>query len=361
MKLIESLSIWEHRRFPYVPAAVLVGVALYGASLAKANDAAYVAVPDNNSHTSVLGKVDLTTGSFTQITSGQPLPYIYGLGELSGILFGTGDGLLYRIDEKKGTATSVGATGISSTGWFGSTETGLFALAQVGAQAFLYSINPGTGKATVIGPSGVSIAYSDSGATTGGLSVGAQGLYMTISTGDTLTSSFYSLNTTSGAAKLIGKSSTGTCLKGMAEVHGKLYAGSGYCTSGSDIYTVNPTTGLATFVTGANGYSDLNGLAPVVDCVLADTPTYNTATGTLTMKFQVAASTNMVWSGWLIDKGTMQTLWSTSQTVTEPAVTVVKTHAVPSKLGKVGVLSTLSTAEQGIACSSWATVDTGNP
>jgi len=96
-------------------------------------------------------------------------------------------------------------------------------------------------------------------------------------------------------------------------------------------------------------------------CTLTDTPSYDASTGTLTMNFTVATSVAVTWNAWLTSGNTIQQLWSQSQPITEPAVPVPMTQTGVSKSGKVGILSTFTTASTGITCSSWQTVSTGTP
>jgi hypothetical protein len=102
-------------------------------------------------------------------------------------------------------------------------------------------------------------------------------------------------------------------------------------------------------------------------CTLSDTVSYNAANGTLTMNFTVGNDTTgpLNWSGWLTyadpqgsDVDTMQNLFSGSLAVTNPPQVITKTVSLPLE-GTVGVLSTISTAKYGIACSNWVHVNTG--
>ncbi len=99
---------------------------------------------------------------------------------------------------------------------------------------------------------------------------------------------------------------------------------------------------------------------PPPGCALKDALTYSATTGTLTMNFTVATPVVATWNIWLTYQNTMESLWSQSQPITEPAVLVTKTQAL-AKSGKVGVLSTLTTPTGGITCSNWAQVNTGKP
>jgi len=100
---------------------------------------------------------------------------------------------------------------------------------------------------------------------------------------------------------------------------------------------------------------------PPPKCALKDVPSYNATTGTLTMNFTIGTPVAATWNGWLTYQNTMQLLWSQSEPITEPPVTVTQTQANVAKSGQVGVLSTLTTPTGGITCSSWALVKTGKP
>lgn len=102
-------------------------------------------------------------------------------------------------------------------------------------------------------------------------------------------------------------------------------------------------------------------------CSLTDTAAYNAGTNALTMKFTVGNNlgTSANWSTWLTyadpqgaNRDTMQTLFSQLQPITNPPKAITKTFSLP-KEGTVGILSTLSTTKNGIACSSWVQVKTG--
>jgi len=117
-------------------------------------------------------------------------------------------------------------------------------------------------------------------------------------------------------------------------------------------YTLNYNFGVAC-VAGVCGSRNAT-------CSLKDTLNYNPTTGILTMNFTLGTPVAVTWNGWLTSQNTMQQLWSQSLPITEPAVTMTETQAVP-KSGKVGVLSTFTTPTKGITCSSWTMVSTGTP
>ena len=103
---------------------------------------------------------------------------------------------------------------------------------------------------------------------------------------------------------------------------------------------------------------------PPPPCALKDAPSYDATTGTLTMNFTIATPVAAIWTTWLVSQGNVPLqLWSQSEPVTEPTVTVVKTQPSVAKSGVDGVLSTLTVAANatspgGITCSSWALVNT---
>jgi hypothetical protein len=99
---------------------------------------------------------------------------------------------------------------------------------------------------------------------------------------------------------------------------------------------------------------------PKTTCSLKDVLSYNATTATLTMHFTLGTPVAATWNAWLTAQNTMQQLWSLSEPITEPAVTITKTQAL-AKSGKVGVLSTLTTPTKGITCSSWVMINTGTP
>ena len=126
-----------------------------------------------------------------------------------------------------GALTAIGTSDIGG-GYadFGSTTSGLYAF---GGDGNLYSIDPTTGAATEIGPTGLSF-----GGTVMGMSSGSSALYLTQN------NSLYSLNTTNGSATLIGTTNEGESGFGaLVSVGGTLYGGA-YGASTPDIYTFKP-------------------------------------------------------------------------------------------------------------------------
>jgi hypothetical protein len=95
-------------------------------------------------------------------------------------------------------------------------------------------------------------------------------------------------------------------------------------------------------------------------CSLTDVPSYDTTTATLTMKFSLGTPVPATWNAWLTTENSIQSLWSTTEPITEPPVAITKLRTV-AKSGRVGVLSTLTTPTGGITCSNWQLVSTGTP
>jgi hypothetical protein len=128
-----------------------------------------------------------------------------------------------------------------------------------------------------------------------------------------------------------------------------------------DIYgsTDDETTNYNLEISCYSGTCPVQPPPPV--CTLKDSPSYNASTETLTMTFTLATPAAATWNTWLTTGNTMQTLWSQSKPITEPAVTISKTKTGLPKSGKIGILSTLTTTTAGITCSSWTVVNTGTP
>jgi hypothetical protein len=204
------------------------------------------------------GTIDLGTGAFTQL--GTSAGQLSGLGEVGGNIYGglSGSSTLYRINPTDGALTSIGSDlGIS---YFdtGSTTSGLFAISFLNPSD-LYQINPLTGTATDVGPLGITIQTA--GVFTG-MSTNSSALYITTGT------RFYSVNTSTGQATLIG-STDGPQIGAMVMLGGTLYGGSD---PANQVYTLDTTSGAAGFVANVtNGASEFYGLAPLTATPLPST------------------------------------------------------------------------------------------
>lgn len=194
----------------------------------------------------VFGTIDPSNGQFTQLGG---YTANNGLGELNGTLYTSDDnGSLYRVSPVNGTQTRVGST-LIDVYLVGSTTSGLYGWAGYN----LYSVNPTTGAATLIGPTGLSTTNGDLA-----LSAGGDALYMVNNDATGNAGVLYSLSTSTGAATLIGP--TGTVGFGaMVFQNGVLYGLLG--SSPYSLCTLNTSTGAATIVFPTTQY-DASGLAP---------------------------------------------------------------------------------------------------
>jgi hypothetical protein len=148
------------------------------------------------------GTVDLNTGSYTAIGTTPNNP-VLGLAEFNGKLYTVGyagGAALYRVNTATANFTPVG-TGLASGAsfdLFGATNSGLYAIGSASYNGslttLLYSINPATGSATIIGPT-LPVAAA---AGVESLSNGSNTLYLTIG------SLLYVLDTTTGGYTLVG-------------------------------------------------------------------------------------------------------------------------------------------------------------
>lgn len=190
---------------------------------------------DANSDSGQFGTLDLNTGAFTQIAV---LPEIFaGLATVNNIVYGAdfeqSPSFLYTINQA-GAVTVVGSSPVEYYD-LGGTLNGLFAIDATNFD--LWSINPATGSATLVGPTGFN-AIGQSG-----LSSNSNTLYL-ISDGE-----LYTLSTSTGAATLVGPSSPYDAMIGEGAA---LYGASIFGTIDTiDPATGTPTTGPA--ITGVNG------------------------------------------------------------------------------------------------------------
>jgi PEP-CTERM motif len=195
------------------------------------------------------GTIDLTTGAFTQL--GNTGVLLAGIGTTGGKMYGsTFEGnTFYQINAATGALATIGTSSMLYGG-FGSNSTGLYGYDD--STLGLYSINPSTGASTLLGSTGITLGNVEA------MSAGPGGLYLTMDYGSG--SLLYLLNTTNGSSTLIGNTGV-SAIGGMVWIGGVLYAGDLY-TPGS-VWTLDPTTGLGTFVTSASGVNaGFWGLAP---------------------------------------------------------------------------------------------------
>jgi Concanavalin A-like lectin/glucanases superfamily len=81
--------------------------------------------------------------------------------------------------------------------------------------------------------------------------------------------------------------------------------------------------------------------------------------GTLTLAFQLGTQEPATWNVWLTAQSDLTRLLSFPLPAIDPPAQVPITTPFFSSLGTIGFLSTLTTPDQGILCSDFATVDTG--
>jgi hypothetical protein len=182
-----------------------------------------------------------------------------------GTLYGAGlEGTLYTANTANGSLSVVGTSPIDYAD-FGSTLTGLYALDD---SMSLYSINPSTGAASLIGPTGLVHDVL-------GFSTNASALYLWDSLPQEETGGLYTLNTTTGAATFIG-GQYDLGIGAMLMEDGTLYAGQDQPSTRVDTinlaYQINGgflvNSGSSVFGTAGN----FGGLAPDPLPAPSDTP-----------------------------------------------------------------------------------------
>jgi hypothetical protein len=102
----------------------------------------------------------------------------------------------------------------------------------------------------------------------------------------------------------------------------------------------------------------LSAVITKVPCTIEDTATYNSTANTLTTKLAIANSSAATLNIWLSYQDTTEHLFSEQLPISDQPKAFTRTVHLP-KIGGAGVLSTLTTLEQGIGCSSWTQIDTG--
>ncbi|MGA2117883.1 MAG: hypothetical protein ABSH56_24405 [Bryobacteraceae bacterium] len=152
------------------------------------------------------------------------------------------NGNIGEVDVSTGVATLVGNAGVVLTDIAFSPSGDLYGI----SFTELYSIDTSTGAATAIGPLG--IASDDANA----LVFSSSGTLYTA----TVAGSLYTVDTTTGAASDVGSLSGYGSAGDLAFVGDTLYLG----TSTNDLVSVDPSTGTATLV-GPFGVSNVFGLA----------------------------------------------------------------------------------------------------
>jgi hypothetical protein len=208
---------------------------------------------------SQLGTIDLQTGAFTPIgtmngilgTNTQDLALLPG-----GLFYGSnGNSDLVLIDPVSLTPSLVGVCGHNIEG---------LALRQDGilfgcSSDALYQINPNTGAASLVGAMGINSGYYD-------IKLDSSGhLYYAGTANLVEFSTLYQVNTSTGQAVQIGQSGAiGFSILGLDFANGTLFG----FTSGSQIVSINTTTGVGTFVANETAASPILTAAPAVVLVV---------------------------------------------------------------------------------------------
>ena len=194
---------------------------------AQADDLAYTATGGASSS---FGVIDLNTGVYTQTSlESQQLT---GLAVLGGQLYGAAwDGkTLYSINTTTGALTALATSAGFNYFDIGSTTSGLYAVDGTGN---LYSVS-GTGATTLIGSTGLNLSALG----TVGLSDNSNNLLLTAN------GSLYNVDTTSGAATMVGAAGSVGAVGAMVFEDGTLYGGVNHPTP--LVESINGTTGAAT-------------------------------------------------------------------------------------------------------------------
>ncbi len=198
-----------------------------------------LAVPDLSPATGttldgLCGTVNLATGQWTTLTSGDPV--VAGIGQIGASLYGGAfDGnTLYQVDPVTCSFTPVGSGSVDN-GYhdFGATTGGLYGIAQ-DPTSDLYSVNPNTGATTFIGATNLP--------TGGGQGVSAN-CPIFYATAGSPTSKLYIVNTTTAAITEIGDTGI-TRIYALICAAGTLYA----TNAAGNLYTINPVNAQATFL-----------------------------------------------------------------------------------------------------------------
>lgn len=150
---------------------------------------------------------------------------------------GDGDGTLGTVDVATGTATVVGQMPVTMTDIAFDPSGNLWGI----TFTQLYQINPTTAAATLVGNLGTSA---------NSLVFGADGTLYTAN------SSLFTVNTSTGAASLIGGGGRYGSSGDLAFIGGNLYLSS----VGDNLFAINTATGVGTLV-GPIGFSSVFGLA----------------------------------------------------------------------------------------------------
>jgi hypothetical protein len=225
-----QFAILRRWKMPWTKTFLTGFILFLGLQIAgRADPIAYMVTTDKD-----FGTIDLATGDFT--SEGFEGVQLAGLGEIGSTLYGVnyaaGTGTLYTIDTANGSLTTVGTDTAVEYEAFGSTLTNLYAIGENNVGAFeLYSVNSSDGSPTLLGLTGL---------TPGGdytLSTDSSTLYFAEGT------NLYTIDTTTGAATLVGPTG-GKQFGGLVTETSTLYGGE--YNPAFEVDTLNTTSGTAT-------------------------------------------------------------------------------------------------------------------
>ena len=193
------------------------------------------------------GKLDLNTGSYSQTSN---FGFVgAGLGEIGNTLYTADEGgmTLYSINTADGSTHAIGNNSSISYFAFGSTNTGLYMVDTVGG---LWTIDPKTGAASLVGSTFINV-----GSNSLAVSTGSNVLY--VASGSDL----FTINTSTGQGTLIG-STTNTDFGALTNVHGTVFGTS--IINGNQSYSLDPATSIATLLANLSTPNYAYGVAPIV-------------------------------------------------------------------------------------------------
>jgi hypothetical protein len=242
---------------PPEPATVIAA----GSTLATLGTC-YATLGNSGANAGALIQINLATGAGTVIGPtgivgqfgdlGVPALAIRSTGEMYAMDIGV-SAKLYRLDAKTGTATLVGATGLTSPPAM--VFDGHDALNAIDAAGKLYTLNAGTGAATLVGATGVAI----------------KGLAVDPASGDLwgsdASSKIYKIDGATAAATLVGNTGLAPSPDLTFNAAGILYASSGGGLGPNNLITVDKSTGEGTVI-GSIGFPSVSGMAIRLDNIV---------------------------------------------------------------------------------------------
>lgn len=253
---------WRQQAGRITTLSALAGLGWMAASPTPIQAAELFAVESGSARIHV---IDLATGAATLVN---PIGVndIGGIafdssGVLHGITHSPNEAVLYTIDFIGGTASLVNPTTIASPEGALTFHPGTGVLySKRGAPASendLASIDPGTGLGTIIGPMGLGFDLDLSG-----MDFLADGTLLAYDTqGPLLDSRLLSIDTTSGAATVIGNTGSPSSSPDFGGLAVDPDTDLVYLSNGTDLFSIDPTTGAATLIGPHSTPAPISGLS----------------------------------------------------------------------------------------------------